>query len=440
MKKYMALILSVLFVLGFAANAFAVHAEIPAETQAVVAKGTTQISLGGEIRIRGEYQQNTSDFNDNAADHKAYYDQRIRLNVEAKVTPNTTGFVQIEVGNGERVNNYTWGVDAGTSGTKGVYGKGEAKRGDLQVAQAWILNTGSGLLGIPAGVKVGHMPLALGNKLFFNHTLYGDDAIVFFMDPTKELHVGLITAKLAEGNINFNDDSNGYVGLFTYKAGKTANVSGDITYVDDQAAAPGGLHVWNFGLRGDAKFSGFGLKADIELQSGKAKGTTADTKYKGYALLLGADYTLNNVKLVAEYGYGSGDKTDTTDVEVFVTALGQSPNYTYVYDYRTATAAGAAGTGIANTQYVKVGASSSLAKGLTGGLDLYILRANKVASGKSKTLGTEIDWIVKYQLDKNLVYYVEGGYLMAGGFYDSAANSNNADDAYAIRHGISLSF
>jgi len=41
MKKYLALALGVLFTLGFAASAFAIHAEIPAETQAVVAKGTS---------------------------------------------------------------------------------------------------------------------------------------------------------------------------------------------------------------------------------------------------------------------------------------------------------------------------------------------------------------------------------------------------------------
>ena len=59
MKKYLALVLGVLFTLGFAASAFAIHAEIPAETQAVVAKGSTQITMGGELRFRGELRNNT---------------------------------------------------------------------------------------------------------------------------------------------------------------------------------------------------------------------------------------------------------------------------------------------------------------------------------------------------------------------------------------------
>jgi hypothetical protein len=58
LKKYLALMLGVLFVLSFAASAFAIHAEIPSETQAVVAKGGTQITLGGELRTRGWWKDN----------------------------------------------------------------------------------------------------------------------------------------------------------------------------------------------------------------------------------------------------------------------------------------------------------------------------------------------------------------------------------------------
>lgn len=453
MKKYLALILGVFVVLGFAASAFAAPAEIPAGSTAAVATGTTQVTLGGEIRIRGEFQQNVTDFDDNKGDHRAFYDERVRLNIGAKVTPNTQGFVEIEAGDGKGVNNFTWGNES--DGAKGIYPYGETKRGTFNITQAWILNTGSGLLGVPAGIKVGHMPLALGNKLFFNHTLYGDDAVVVFADPTKELHLGLLTVKLREGNIGLNDDSTAYVGLFVYKAGKDATMSGDVVYVDDQAASPGGTGLWNFGLRGDGRFNGLGVKADVEIQSGKMKGVpSGDVKLTGYAFLAGLDYTVSNVKLVAEYAFGSGDKSDTSKkFEGFVTGLSQTVNYTYVYDYRAVTAArniaGASvtGTGISNTQYIKVGASTPLAKELTGGLDVYWLKANKNSTaviggvttlGTSKTIGTEIDWKVTYKIDKNLQYWVEGGYLMAGGFYDT--KSHNADDAYAIRHGIQLNF
>ena len=60
MKKILAIILGTILVLGFAASAFAIHAEIPSETQSVVAKGSTQITLGGELRARGWYLDNIS--------------------------------------------------------------------------------------------------------------------------------------------------------------------------------------------------------------------------------------------------------------------------------------------------------------------------------------------------------------------------------------------
>ncbi|MCL5236751.1 MAG: alginate export family protein [Nitrospirae bacterium] len=470
MRKYLIVALSVLFVMGTVGSAFAIHADIPAESQAVVAKGATKIHLGGEVRIRGEFKQNTTDFNKDKADHYAAYDQRVRLSTHAQVTPNTEGQILISAGDGNGVDPYTWGANAtpatASSYGKGIYPVGESKRGQIQIVEAWILHKGSGLLGIPAGIKVGHMPLILGNGLFFNHTLFGDDAIVLFANPTKELEVALLTAKFAEGTTTANDDSNGYVGLFTYKLNKDTNFSGDVTYVDDQAngyaskstvsAAAKGTHLWNFGLRGDTNIAGFGLKADVELQAGKSKsvtgatgtGTTGDISNRGYAVMLGASYKLAPVTVSLDYAYGSGDDNATDNKnKTFVTATTATPNYTYVYDYRAPTAYGSANAGISNTQYVKLGLASDFTKELSGNINAYILRAAKkrvitlgtaTTKGDSKSIGTEIDAKIAYKLDRNLTYWVEGGYLYAGAFYDTATKSS--DNAYAVRHGIQLSF
>ncbi|NJD54933.1 MAG: hypothetical protein FIA94_00850, partial [Nitrospirae bacterium] len=96
MKKTIALVAAVVFVLGFAASAFAIHAEIPAETQAVVATGGTQITLGGEVRVRGWYRKNLASALGQDSDSYAWYDQRVRLSVDAKVSPNVQAFIQLE--------------------------------------------------------------------------------------------------------------------------------------------------------------------------------------------------------------------------------------------------------------------------------------------------------------------------------------------------------
>ncbi|MDI6744562.1 MAG: alginate export family protein [Thermodesulfovibrionales bacterium] len=455
MKKYLALALGVLFTLGFAASAFAIHAEIPAETQAIVAKGTTQITLGGELRFRGAIKANTADFNDAASSTSdtSTYDGRVRLRIQADVSKNTMGVIHLETGSNTG-DTYTWG-DSTAMEAQGVYAEGNGKRGTMAVLEAWVQHKFN--IGVPAGIKVGHMPLALGNGLFFNHAKFGDDAIVLFFDPTKELHIGLLDIKLNEGVTGSPDDTDAYVALFSYKS-KSFNMSGDITHLIDQDYNSKGLAMTNYGLRADTKVGPVGLKADVELQKGTSKPDTgADTNFKGYAYLLGANYKAGDFTLDLEYAVGSGDNNSSDNkVGTFVTALANTQKYTYVYDYLTRTAGvtapsagasalGAANTGIANTTFIKLGASGDVTKNLNLIANYYILRATKAVSTSgtynSKKIGSELDAKITYKLDKNLVYFVEGGYLWAGEFFKNiTASAKSPDDAYSVRHGITLSF
>lgn len=438
MKKYLALVAGLIFVLGFSAVAFAIHAEIPADTQAVVAKGTTQITISGEIRARGELRR--TDFNDDAHvcsgacgdarnEDASYYDGRVRLSVDAQVTPNTQGFIQVEAGDGSGKDNYTWGEG---NAAKGGYTEGNAKRGQFNILQAWIQHKGEGLLGVPAGIKVGHMPLALGNKLFLDHTKFGDDAIVFFIDPTKELHISLLTAKLKEGQNAIADDADAYVGLFTYKL-PNGNIGGDVTYLDDKGFSADGLHFWNFGLRGNLNINNITLRGDVEIQTGD----DGAIDYTGMAFLVGADIKLDPITLTAEFAYGSADDPDTGDEnEGFLTSLGADPHFTYVYEFSTVNACGIMFGGLCNTMYLKLGASAKPVPNLTASLNLFWLRAiEDFGAGNDTDIGIEIDPRIVYQIDRNLTYWIEGGYLIAGDAWGSSA-----DDAYAVRHGISLTF
>lgn len=491
MKKYLAIFLGVIFVLGFAASAFAIHAEIPAESQAVVAKGGTQITIGGDVRVRGEYQSATSTFQTGNNDHPTFWDQRIRLSINAQVTPNTTGFVMIEGTNGKQSTGYNWGGnDVPSQGAVGIYQYGDSKRGELNLLEAWIQYKGSGLLGIPAGFKVGHMPLALGNKVFFDHTLFGDDALVFFADPTKEIHLVALTIKLMEGNASNNDDANAYVGVFDYRT-KEFGVSADVTYVDHQNSfynsngtpttdannAAGGLpanplappgfafgtdaHLWNFAVRGDVTIAGFNIYADLEGQTGKIEDLTiGNEKFKGYAVLVGASYKMDPVKFLLEWGYGSGDSNPTDgSFKEYVTSLSNYQRDTYVYGYRSVGAGNVLGVpvknaGLANTNRIRFGVDADLTKELFANVTYYYLRANKLVDvttpfqtawtdpsiNASHSIGSEVDWLFKYKIDKNLTYYVEGGYLFAGNFYRVVTKGKDPEDAWAIRNGIQLTF
>lgn len=433
MKKSLIIVLSIMFVLGICAWAYA-----------------TDVTLSGSIRVRGAYLYE-SDFDDSDYDSEntANYDQRVRLKVKAVVTPNTMGVIEIE-NSTDTSDGTTWGESSSYSAA--IYAKGNAKRGTLAIRQAYILHKGSGLLGTPASFKVGHQLVKLGNGLFLNHTKFGDDGIVLLVEPQKGTEVSLVTLRLQENTTSENDDATAYV-LALKHALDNLNLSADITYVDDQGfvADPGrGLHFFNIGLRGDTKAADIGLKADVEIQTGKAKGATsaADVKYKGLAVLLGADYKLGDVTVGVEGAYGSGNKIETTDkYEGFVTTQGSG--FAYLYDDKVATAAisptgtlGGKKAGLNNTQYLKLHASTEATPDLGVSGAIYILKATKKQSTAydSKNIGTEIDAKVTYKIDKNLKYYVEGGYLIAGDLYKNQTSGRNPDNVYGVRHGILLNF
>ena len=474
MKKSLIVVLSLFFVLGLAVPVV-VHA---ADETPAVAKGDTKITLGGKIRIRGDFRTNM-DFNEDLGDNNSTYETGIWLKLNVKVSPNTEGMVEFRDTKTSGDDDSTWGSTGGDA--KGLYTRGGNVSGFTdarytQFTQAWIQHKGSGLLGIPAGIKIGHMPMKLGNGLFYDHTKSGEDGFILSADPTKELGLALMYAKLYEGTATSNDDFNLYSLVFNYKPAKDINLSADLSYLDDQkgtvnsagtvSTAPTvtsnkGVHIWNLGLRGNANVSGFGIKADVEIQGGKSKGLAdydpvtagsqaGDVKFKGYAVLIGADYKLDPVTLGLEYAYGSGDSNSTDNrYKGFVNILDNKPKTTFIYEYRVVqpVANGTTGSqmGLNNTQYIKVSAAGTLAKDLKGRLSIYRLRANKVEgfTYNDKEIGWEIDPYIEYQIDKNLKYFIEGGYLFAGDFYKNVStvpSGQDPDNAYEIRHGLLLTF
>jgi hypothetical protein len=448
LKKIFAIVLAALFVLSFAASAFAIHAEIPSETQAVVGAGTTQITLGGELRVRGWYTDNLApDFdlfgnptllpvNSNSA---AWYDERVRLSLDAKVSPNVEGMVQLETSNlnGASPHNDSY-----------VWGDFDAKPDTLSILQAWILYSGSGLLGVPAGIKIGHMPLALGQGIFFDHTKYGDDAIVLFALPTKQLEVDLLTIKFAgDGNPNGfvptfgldlsgsrfvnTEDLDGYVGIVTYKIDDKNTIGVNYTYLNRSDIA---FKHQNLELTGNGNISGFGYKFSGDVQFGSVLGTD----FRGWAGMLGLNYQLDPVNIRASFAYGSGPESGDK-IKDFITYLGDDQHYTLVYEYNVMSAAGRMNSGIDNTTYYNLGVDVNPVKDLKASVDGYILRATKpLFDGQSKSVGWEVDAKVAYDIAKNLTYEVDGGYMHAGNFYKDILS--DVKNPVVLMHKLTLSF
>jgi hypothetical protein len=472
-KKFFVLAVALL-VLGFAASSFAVQAEIPADTTAAIAKGSTLVTIGGELRFRGSTYQNISDFNRNVAGgtgfgpgERTVYESRIRLSVEAKMSPNTIGFIQMESaqfssGNADQ-ENMNWGSE-GCKGLGGTFKCGDVKAGDIRVMQSWIQHSGSGLLGIPAYVKVGHQPIVIGAGVFYHHNLYNDDAIVLGITPVKGLDLTALTVKLQEGLQNSSDDTTLYSGIISYAFTKDIVAGVDVSLLDIQngsiADSTGALfakqQLWNIGANIKANVSGFKLYGTGDFQAGQIKNPVlGHYAFRGFALTGGAAYTFAPVTLAFDIGYGSGDnKTSDRKITTFLTSYAHSISITWIYDYLTKNAAGNISGGLQNTFYAKASVNADVMKNLNIQGTVALLRSAKKVYGdgnywngstttSSSNIGTEIDFAAYYQIDKGLKYLVEGGYLFAGNFWKvpvTGSTSGKISDPWGIRHGIQLNF
>jgi len=420
--------------LVFTASAFALH-EVTGTEYApgmVKAMGPTNIELGGSIRVRGDMTKNTSDFFDDGQDNKQAYDQRIRLGVKALISNNTMGMLELETGSGD---NDLW-----------TWGNFNSKPTDMHIRQGYIAHAGSGLLGVKSGFKVGHVLLALGNNLFFDHTKFGDDAIILWTTVGGG-ELSYINIKFDEGVTTQNDDLDGHVLAYGTSL-DGVNLSGDVTYIrDHDKTFAEGTSIWNIGLRADSAFSGVKVQGDVEIQTGKAKDVGGeDIKFKGYAFMLGAEANVGPAAVRLKGAYGSGDDDDTdNDINDFVNFLSDQQYYTYIYEYKAVTPMGTKHTGLDNTWYINLGASANATPELKVSADAYYLRlAKKISDANdldSKDVGFEIDGKAEYKIDTNLVYYVEGGILFAGDAYKNITGPNeDPDNAWGVRHGIMLTF
>ena len=452
MRKYLAIVLSVIFILSFAVTAFAIH-----ETgEPAISKGA-QIILGGKILVRGWYFDNVSGILPVKADSMAMYSTNANIMIDANVSDNVRGFMELETSAGGSGNPdsglYYWGA---------IDTKPAA---DLFFRQLWLQYTGSGLLGAPAGIKAGHMPITLGEKQFLCNERFGDDAILLWVDPTKEVHLVLGTTKLVEGtNAVHSDDLDGYVLIATYMVNKDNTIGLNYTLVHSDGLSnvttgvptADKLNFDNLGLHANGKISGLVYAAEVDFQFGKLDGLggAADTKFGGYGIFAKLGYMVDPVNLRASFAMGSGDSDLTNDKnKEFQTLQGPDAvapvarlvHYTQIYERTVRTAAqdqyvtdADRNTGIANTTYYNIGLDVNATKDLNLSLDGFIIRATKNEFG-SKSAGTEVDLKATYKIAKNLSYFVEAGTFKPGKYYEDVFGIDKKTVTQAV-HGLLLTF
>jgi hypothetical protein len=485
-KKYLAIIVGMLLVLGLAASAYAVHDTPAADEAPVMSVGGSDISLSGKIISKGWYLDNINPYSaegffdeidpwmPSSTDSTAFYHTTFQLMVDAKINDNIQGVAELETGVSDKSGLYYWGSY-----------DNKPNDGEIWFKQLWIQYTGSGLLGIPSGIKIGHMPISLGEKIFLDNERFGDDGIIAWIDPMKELHISAATLKLEEGELyNHTDDLDAYLLLSTYQLDKDNLIGLHFTYLHSDGNLPvlppgdsdsgsnvSDLNIYNIGVHGNGNVGGLDWAAEVDFHFGSVDDvpvddfTNKDIDAKGWGLMTKLGYMIDPVNIRGMFGYGSGDDDPFDgDNEQFQTLLGpdygftaRKTHYTFVYERIVRTAAlpeittnqeggDITNTGLANTTVYNLGLDLQALENLSLSLDGFLLYASEtdgweelVEQSVDDEIGWEIDFRLNWNIAKNLNYFIEAGMLDAGDFYEDAFGIN-AKTAYAASHGIALSF
>lgn len=430
MKKIIILAVNTSLVLGLAGTALAIHGEIPAETSNVVAKKDVQIGIDGSIRMRGFTQKDTV-LN---SSHKSAYDGRVRLGVASKVGAEVSGYLQLETWNGSNSakDTYTWGGNN--------LHDGGATKGSLQVLQAWIDYNPNMF-----GIKVGHMPISLGNKLFYDHTGSGDDAIYAYLNPNKNYEVGCLIVKLDDSDDSAStatSDTDMYSFLLDAKINNSMKFGFNATDVNTHHL---GVDTYNIGTYLSDKIKNFSYLIDVEFQLGDHE---TDIDKEAYAVLLSTKYDLGKGYLGFLTGSGSGDDNSSTNNENYTTYLTDTKYHVIIPGYRfTVPGQANKNTGLANMLLVQInggtkGVCPLTKKDIDIKLTISWMQLNEeltVFGTKVDDIGVEIDLFANWKLTSGLVYKVEAGFLLAGDVWSNSIIGDQ-DDAYYVRNGLELKF
>ncbi|HCC53450.1 MAG TPA: hypothetical protein DEQ20_00765 [Desulfobulbaceae bacterium] len=439
------------------------------------------IEMEGSVRARGLSEQTVVS---TAATSNAY-DSTVRLGMKSKPSDNLTGYILLETGN-DTGDTYVWGSESAASlGKGGTQAGGMSNAGKLGLIQAWMAYNPTKEITL----KVGHMPIAPGTKQFVNHDNSGDDAIVVMYDPNKNTHFHVATIKLAENTAADNsDDLDGYAFVATQKfndafkmglnvvnlrgSAETSETSAPSTSVGSTTVGVlyPGLNLTNVGIDAAYKIGKLTLSGDVNLQFGTISdtgSTASEIPADGYAFQLAADYKIDNSSVGLLFAAGSGRDLDDTNSNnglgnAFINFLGDSAYQVYIPGYRKVTPGsgtqavlGQTGnSGLSNLTLYQLRANTATKCALTGKpLALraalsYMKTTEDVnitnsagATVRENAVGTEIDVVAAWSLTSNLTYQIEAAYLSAGDVYRTGSGtSGDAENAYFLRHGITMRF
>jgi hypothetical protein len=405
--------------------------EKESEKIVVLRTGEWEIDVGGQVRLRGDFawNQNFTNFAFTPDHKEAQFLERTRLQASIENRSlNLEGFVQGQ-----------W------------YGRwgGIDNRSDFDLYQGYI--EWGKVLNLPVSLKAGRQEFLYGSAFFIGtNDFYNGlnwDGFKTSIRPFDQLVVDILGAKMAK--LNSEDPDIYLTGLYTtYKIYKEGSLEGYLFY--NKGGFPishrefvlidSGQKSFTLGARLAGKIGGFDYELEPEFQWGKIKNVIGDGKdlVRAFGGHLDLGYTFKlplEPRIFGAYAYGSGDNNPFDGR--YREFHGSLFNDSYIFGDMNV---------IADLSGVTV--SDVHASGLQiwiGGLEVKPLPkfgvtvrvhrflANRVPSGLSKDIGTEIDSEISYKLTKWLSFLVGLDRFFTGRFFRQASGSGKNID-YAHIH------
>jgi hypothetical protein len=256
--------------------------------------------------------------------------------------------------------------------------------------------------------------------------------------------LAFVDIKVAELAVNSGgDDVDAYALLDVFKINEDMSIGIDFA---DVRIRPAQSELQNVSLNFNGKFGIVKIMAQADMQAGKTKFATTETKFKGKEIVVQGNVLLDPVTINFLLAQGSGNKVGfvaaTDDNKAFVNFLDINPRYTFLYEYKIAGASGGVHQGFANTTVISLGAMFAVGKSLNLGLDVYdLIATEKILNGmgeESDEIGIEVDAKVNWKLYDNLTWNWDFGYFMPGKAYKTSTGKD--DPAMGVQGILALKF
>ena len=385
--------------------------------------GQWEFGAGGQVRLRGDFtwNQNLTDFRFTPGHDEAQFLERTRLQASVENHAlNLEGFVQGQ-----------W------------YGRwgGTDQRSAFDLYQGYV--EWKKILDSPASLKAGRQEFLYGSAFFigtndFYNGLVWDGA-KGSVKPSESINIDLLGGKMVK--LNPGDPDVYLAGLYsTYEIYKEGSLEGYLFYnkggfpiQNSQFVLIDSSQKWyTLGGRFAGKVGRFDYELEPQFQWGEVGRAIGDGKdpvrtYGGH-INLGYAFKLPwEPRAFGIYAYGSGDNTpfDRRYTEFHGTTYnddsGLFGDMKVIPDQSGVTVNGIHASGL---QIWVGGISINPLSGLNVTLRAHHSLANKVPSGFSKDVGTEVDLDISYKLRKGISFILGLNKFYTGRFFEEASGSN----------------